>query len=82
MFLGDYFNQHVVNNCVTKPRRHFIKIHFHNKGIDKVNLHNMLHNELVNSKIPIKDKEPSIIYYKYTYNISRKVFNYNQTLSA
>ena len=36
------------NNCVPKPGRHFIKIHFH-KGIDKVNLQNMLHNKLVNS---------------------------------
>ena len=72
------------NNCVPKPRpRHFIKIHFHNKGIDKVNLHNMLHNKLVNSKVPIyfKEKEPPVISYKYTDNISRKVFNYNQTLS-
>ena len=51
------------NNCVPKPRRHFIKIHFHNKGIDKVNLHNMLHNKLVNSKVPIyfKEKEPPVI---------------------
>ena len=71
------------NNCVPEPRRHFIKIHFHNKGIDKVNLHNMLHNKLVNSKVPIyfKEKEPPVISYKYTDNISRKVFNYNQTLS-
>ena len=70
------------NNCVPKPRRHFIKIHFH-KGIDKVNLQNMLHNKLVNSKVPIyfKEKEPPVISYKYTDNISRKVFNYNQTLS-
>ena len=43
----------------------------------------MLHNKLVNSKVPIyfKEKEPPVISYKYTDNISRKVFNYNQTLS-
>ena len=71
------------NNCVPKPRRHFIKIHFDNKGIDKVNLHNMLHNKLVNAKVPIyfKEKEPPVISYKYTDNISRKVFYYNQILS-
>ena len=34
------------NNFVPKPRRHFIKIQFHNKGIDKANLHNMLHNKI------------------------------------
>ena len=71
------------NNCVPKPRRHFIKIHFHNKGIAKFNLHNMFHNKLVNSKVPIffKEREPPVIPYRYTDNISRKVFNYNQTLS-
>ena len=36
----------------------------------------MLHNKLVNSKVPIyfKEKEPPVISYKYTDNISRKVF--------
>ena len=81
--VGDYFNQYVAIIIYLNLRRHFIKIHFHNKGIDKVNLHNMLHNKLVNSKVPIyfKEKEPPVISYKYTDNISRKVFNYNQTLS-
>ena len=39
----------------------------------------MLHNKLVNSKVPIyfKEKEPPVISYRYTDNISRKVFNYN-----
>ena len=75
------FQQVRSNNCLPKPRRHFIKIHFHNKGIDKVHLHNMLHNKLVNSKVPIyfKEKEPPVISCRYTDNISRKVFNYNQT---
>ena len=43
----------------------------------------LLHNKLVNSKEPIyfKGKEPPVISYKYTDNISGKVFNYNQTLS-
>ena len=43
----------------------------------------MLHNKLVNFKVPIyfKEKEPPVISYKYTDNIFRKVFNYNQSLS-
>ena len=43
----------------------------------------MLPNKLVNSKVPtyFKEKEPPVISYKYTDNISMKVFNYNQTLS-
>ena len=45
----------------------------------------MLHNKLVNSKVPIyfTEKEPPVIRYKYTDTISiQKVYNYNQTLSV
>ena len=37
------------NNISAKPQRRFIKIYFHNKGIDKVNLTSILHNKLVKS---------------------------------
>ena len=55
---------------------------FHNKGIDKVKLTNILHNKLVRSKIPIyiQQEDPPLVSYKYTTSISRGVFNYNQTL--
>ena len=55
---------------------------FHNKGIDKVKLTNILHNKLVRSKIPIyiQQEDPPLVSYKYTNSISRGVFNYNQTL--
>ena len=44
----------------------------------------MLYNKFVNSKVPIyfKAKELPVISYKYTDNISRNFFNYNQTLSV
>ena len=60
-----------------------IKIYYHNKGIDKIKLNNILRNKLVNSKVPLyyKYKEPPFISYKYTHNISKKVFNYNKVLS-
>ena len=69
-------------NSNTKPHKRFIKIYFHNKGIDKVNLTNIFHNKLVKSKVPIyfQEQDPPLISYRYTRNISRNVFNYNQTL--
>ena len=59
------------------PTRHFIKVYFHNKGIDKVNLTNNLHNKLVRSKVPIyfQEQDPAFLSYTYTKNISRNVFN-------
>ena len=65
-----------------KPRKRFIKIYFHNKGIDKVNLTNILHNKLVKSKVPVyfQEQDPPLVSYKYTNTISRSVFNYNETL--
>ena len=45
------------DNRISKVR-YFIKVYYHNKGIDKVKLTNILRNKLVNSKIPL--------YFKYT----------------
>ena len=69
-------------DSTAKPPRRFIKVFFHNKGIDKVKLTSILHNKLVRSKIPIyfQEKDPPLVSYKYTNTISRSVFNYNQTL--
>ena len=55
---------------------------FHNNGIDNVKLPSILHNKLVRSKVPIyfQEQDPPLVSYKYTNNISRGVFNYNQTL--
>ena len=69
-------------NSTAKPLRRFINLFFHNKGIDKVKLTAILHNKLVRSKVPIyfQEQDPPLVSYKYTNNISRSVFNYNQTL--
>ena len=77
-----FFPVRTGNNSSAKPQRRFIKIYFHNKGIDKVNLTNILHNKLVKSKVPIyfQEQDPPLISYKYTNTISRSVFNYNQTV--
>ena len=69
-------------DSTAKPLRRFIKVFFQNKGIDKVKLTAILHNKLVRSKVPIyfQEQDPPLVIYKYTNNISRSVFNYNQTL--
>ena len=69
-------------NSTAKPLRHFVKVFFHKKGIDKVKLTAILHNRLVRSKGPIyfQEQDPPRVSYKYTNKISRSVFNYNQIL--
>ena len=77
-----FFPVRTDTNSTAKPRRRFIKVFFHNKGIDNVKLTSILHNKLVRSKVPIyfQEQDPPLVSYKYTNNISRSVFNYNQTL--
>ena len=79
-----FFPVRTGNNGSTKPQKRFIKIYFHNKGIDKVNLTNILHNKLVKSKVPIyfQEQDPPLVSYKYINNISKNVFNYNQILHS
>ena len=77
-----FFPIHTGIDSTAKPPRRFIKVFFHNKGIDKVKLTNIqyIHSKLFRSKIPIyfQEKDPPLV--PYTNNISRGVFNYNQAL--
>ena len=77
-----FFPVRTGDNSRAKPRKRLIKICFRNKGIDKVNLTNNLHNKLVTCKVPIyfQEQDPPLVSYKYTNAISRSVFNYNETL--
>ena len=77
-----FFPVRTGTNSTARPLRRFIKVFFHNKGIDKVKLTTILHKKLVRSKVPIyfQEQDPPLVSYKYTNNISRSVFNYNQTL--
>ena len=77
-----FFPVRTGTDSTAKPPRRFIKVFFHNKGIDKVKLTSILHNKLVRSKIPIyfQEKDPPLVSCKYTNTISRGVFNYNQFL--
>ena len=63
-----------------KPK-HFMKIKFLHKGIDAINLPQLLRSQSVMDKIPVyfKDKEPPII--SSTNIVANKLFNFSSTLS-
>ena len=65
-----------------KPK-HFMKIKFLHKGLDPINLPQLLRLQYVMDKIPayFKDKEPPIISYQYTNTIANKLFNFSSALS-
>ena len=54
-------------NTSAKPTRRFIKVYFHIKRIDKVNLTNILHNKLVRSKVPVyfQKEDPPLVSYAH-----------------
>ena len=53
------------------------------KGIDAINLPQLLRSQSVMDKIPayFKDKEPSIRSYQYTNSVANKLFNFSSSLS-
>ena len=58
--------------------RPFLKIKFANKGIDALNLSNILNRKSVQSNIPqyFQNKESQCISYSYTRSVASKIFNY------
>ena len=62
-----------------KPTRGFIKLQFSNKGIEMINLPQILNNKLVLNTIPsfLADKEPPIVSYSYTKTIGPKILILN-----
>ena len=42
----------VCSNNNTDANRSFVKVHFVNKGLDAINISNMLHNKHIRSKVP------------------------------
>lgn len=62
--------------------RHFFKLQYANKGIDAVNISNILNHKKVQSCIPpyFKIKSTPCISYNYTSTVASKLFNYKQTL--
>ena len=60
----------------------YLKIYFHNKGVDMVNLPSILHHKMVIATIPscIKNPSPPVVSYKYPKTIASKVFNFKKQL--
>ena len=63
--------------------RFFLKPKFINKGIDSINLPNILNHKNIKSNIPpyFKFQKPPIISYSYSPTIASKIFNYKRTLT-
>jgi hypothetical protein len=66
-----------------KPRK-FLHLKFDNKGIDAININNILNHKNVQSYIPpyFKMTSTPCISYRYTSTIASKLFNYKQTLQC
>ena len=71
----------VCDNTETKSRP-FLKIKFANKGIDALNISNILNQKSVQSNIPpcFQNKESPCISYSYTRSVASKIFNYKRSL--
>jgi len=66
-----------------QDQRSFLKLKFANKGLDEINLTNILHHKDVLSKIPnyFKEQHAPQISYSYTRCIAPKIFNHKATLN-
>ena len=64
--------------------RDFLKLDFRNKGLDAVNISNILNHNKVTSNIPayFKNQSPPIISYSYSSPIAPKIFNYKNVLQG
>ena len=67
-----------------KTNRPFIKVRFANKGIDNLNLGQILNHKTVTEKIPpyFKRKETPCISYSYTPTVASKIYNYKRFLQC
>ena len=59
-----------------------IKVPFHNKGLEMINLSQILHSKPVKESIPsfIQNQTPPTISYSYTKTIAGKIFNFKQSI--
>ena len=62
--------------------RPFLNVQFSNKGIDALNVSNILNQKSVQNKIPpyFQCKESPCISYSYTRSVASKIFNYKASL--
>ena len=72
----------VLTHETESEKRSFLPLFFANKGLDAINLGNILHHKSVKSKVPpyFKDQSVPIISYTYTSPIAPKIFNHKRVL--
>ena len=72
----------VNSNNPTDVSSRFMTLKFANKGIDAINISNILHHKYVKAKVPayFNNQTTPRISYAYTIPIASKVFNYKQSL--
>ena len=80
------YTQHALRPFIdseTNHKRHFIKNHFINKGIEFIDLPSIFKDTSITSSIPtyFQTSEPPIICYKYNKPIRNTVFNFNKLVS-
>ena len=66
------------------PTRDFLKLDFRNKGLDAVNISNILNHKKFTSNIPdyFKNQSPLATSYIYSSSIAPKIFNYKHVLQG
>ena len=76
------FKAATVCDSIETKSRPFLKIKFANRGIDALNLSNILNQKSVQSNIPpyFEYKESPCISYSYTSSVDTKIFNYKTSL--
>ena len=74
----------IMDETELKTPRQFLHLKFDNKGIDAVNISNILNHKKVQACVPpyFKMKSTPCISYLYTSTIASKLFNYKQTLQC
>ena len=79
--VGQYRLYRPVRTGEQVSTRSFLKINFTNKGIDAINLGNILHHKKVTANIPAYFREATpLICYKYIKPIGPNIFNYRRVL--
>ena len=59
-----------------------LKFIFVNKGMDNIDLSNILHNKRTCEKVPqyFQNRSPPVITYKYSNTVAAKILNFNATV--
>jgi hypothetical protein len=79
-FISDLINHRFTSLDCKSKQKNILKIHFDNKGIEKVNIQSLLHK--VNDTIPsfLSNKSPPTVIYTRTSSIGSKIFNYKDVV--